>query len=302
MGGIMDTENAVHSLTQSSPLMRGQVSAPVRNIPDPITRWELLRLRVIAYGFAGTFNIQELSRCFSGAKIRRIKAQIVAEFGPYSFCVAFDFGAVVFINVDTENRKQVISSVMSHFGKDEPHPPLEQEFKILVDPRSPPQGLVQFDRVVVPGLSASILELVARLLAQSVCLDYYEEDLQEILAKADKSVEIMKSKGRLSASPRRLIRYLGSALETKKQILSALSLLDKPSLTEKSEALDCLYAELRRNLEIDERYRSLDQKLHSIQEGIKLFLELSQGRRMLFLEITIVALIFFEIAVTLFQR
>jgi len=297
----MDTENAAHSLTQPSPLLGGQAPAQIRKIPDPIPRWELLRLRVIAYGFAGTFKIQELSQCFSGAKTRLIKTQIVAEFGPYSFCVAFDFGAVVFINVEAENRRQVISSLMNHFGKDEPHPPLEQEFMILVDPKSPPQGLVQFDRVVVPALSPSLLELIARLLAQSVCLDYYEEDLQEILAKADKAVGIMKSKGRISASSRRLIRFLGSALETKKQILSSLSLLDKPALTEKSEVLDYLYGELRRNLEIDERYRSLDQKWRSIKDGIELFLEMSQGRRMLLLEITIVVLIFFEIAVTLFR-
>jgi uncharacterized Rmd1/YagE family protein len=140
-----------------------------------------------------------------------------------------------------------------------------------------------------------------RALAQSVSLDYYEEDLQEILDKADKSVEVMKSRGRLSASPRRLIRFLGSALETKKQILSALSLLDKPAITGKSEALDRLYRELRMTLEIDERYHSLDQKWRSLQDAVELFLEISQGRKMLLLEITIVVLIFCEIAMTFFR-
>ena len=77
----------------------------------------------------------------------------------------------------------MISSIMDNFGKDEPHPPLEQEFKILVDQKSPPQGLVQFDRVVIPSFSLSVLYLITRLLAQSVCLDYYEEDLREILAR-----------------------------------------------------------------------------------------------------------------------
>lgn len=254
-----------------------------------------------AYGFATTFKMRDLVPCFAGARVRLAKTQIVAEYAPDKMAVGFDFGALVFVNVAAEERARVIGTIMTRVTTDEPHAPLEEDFVIEVDAGAPPHGVVHFDRVVVPDLSSAFVELITLLLAQSVSIDYYEEDLQEILATLDRQTDQMAAKGRLPGSTRDLMKFVGSAIATKNQIIAALSVLDKPAVTWEAEALDRLYRELRAMLEIDERFKALEYKLRTIQETLELFLDLQQTRRGLYLEATIVLLIVAELTLSLLR-
>ena len=44
---------------------------------------------------------------------------------------------------------------------------------------------MRFERVVVPALGPGVVDVVTLLLAQSVAIDYYEEDLKAILRDLD---------------------------------------------------------------------------------------------------------------------
>jgi len=249
-------------------------------------------LSALAYGFATTFKIRDLARCFTGATLRQAKTQIVADYGDDRAAVAFDFGAIVFVNVPAEERTRVLGVITANVAKDEPHPPLEEDF--LIEVRSGPPA-VRFDRIVVPALDAGILDVVTLLLAQSVCIDYYEEDLQAIIASLDRRSDKMARTGRLGGSTRDLTRFVGSSISTKNQIIAALAVLDKPAATWEAESLDRLYRELREMLEIGDRFRALEYKLRTIQDTLELFLDLANTRRALLLELTVVLLILFEI-------
>ncbi len=259
------------------------------------------QLPVLAYGFATTFKTKDLVSCFAGATVRSTKKQIVAEYGSNRFAFAFDFGAIVFINVGSEERARVLGTILSNVATEEPHSPLEEDFLVEIDP-SAPHHLMHFERVVVPELSVAIAELIALLIAQSVSIDYYEEDLQEIIAALDLKTDHMAKTGKILESTRELARFVGSSIATKNQIIAALALLDKPLGTWEAEPLDRLYRDFRNMLEIEERFRALEYKLRTIQETLELFLDLSQSRRMLFLEATIVLLIVFEIVLTLLTK
>ena len=256
-------------------------------------------LPALAYGFASTFKLRELARCFAGATIRPAKTQITADYGDDRLAVGFAFGAVVFINVPAEERTRVLGQVLARVATDEPHPPLEEDF--LIEVREGPAA-VRFDRVVVPALDGATADVITHLLAQSVCIDYYEEDLQEVLADLDKRTERMARHGRLGGSTRDLIRFVGNSISTKNQIIAAMAVLDKPAATWESEQLDRLYRELRDMLEIGDRFRALDFKLRTIQETLELFLELTNHRRSQWLEATIVLLIVFDIGLALVSK
>src|SRR5262245_44969755 len=164
-------------------------------------------LPALAYGFATTFKMRDLAPCFAGAKIRQAKSQIVAEYGPDRLAVGFDFGAIVFINVPGEERTRAIGTILSKVAIDEPHPPLEEDFLVEIKEGAPTQGEVRFDRVAVPALDPATLDVIAILLAQSVAIDYYEEDLQEILASLDRRTDLMAKTGRLQGSTREITRF-----------------------------------------------------------------------------------------------
>ncbi len=256
-------------------------------------------LQALAYGFAATFKIRELMKCFAGATVRPAKTQITADYGEDRVAVAFDFGAVVFVNVPAEERTRVLGLLLERVATDEPHPPLEEDF--LIEVREGPAA-VRFDRVIVPALDPATVDLITLLLAQSVSIDYYEEDLQAILADLDRRTERMVRTGRLTGSARDLTRFVGSAISTKNQIIAALAVLDKPAATWESERLDQLFRALREMLEIEERFRALSFKLRTIQETLELFLDLGHTKRALWLETIIVVLIVIEIALALLGK
>lgn len=254
-------------------------------------------LPALAYGFATLFKMRELVRCFTGARIRQSKTELVAEYGPDRIAVGFDFGAIVFINVPGEERARVLEAVVREIAHDEPHPPLEEDFLVEVREGAPPS--VRFDRVIVPALEPAFVDVITILLAQSVSIDYYEEDLQEILASLGARTDKLAKTGRLPGSSRELTRFIGQALSTKNQVIAALAVLDKPAATWEAEILDKLYNELRGMLEIDDRFRALQFKLGTIQDTLEVFLDLGHSRRSVILELTVILLILIEVALAI---
>src|SRR5262249_23185894 len=166
-------------------------------------------LQALVYGFATTFKVRDLARCFTGARLRPAKTQIVAEYGDDRVAVGFDFGAVAFINVPAEERTRVIESTVRSVPTAEPHAPLEEDFLVDIQPGATPT--VHFDRVVVPKLDAAMTDIIALLLAQSVSIDYYDEDLAEILHALDQRTDRIARTARLFGSPRELTRFVGAA-------------------------------------------------------------------------------------------
>jgi uncharacterized Rmd1/YagE family protein len=259
-------------------------------------------LPIHAYGFASQFRLRELSTCFVGARLRQSKTQVVAEYAPDRFALGFDFGAIVFVNVSAEERTRVLGEVRRRVATDEPHAPLEEEFLIEIAPTTSPEGKVTFDRIILNEISAPSIELIALLVAQSVAIDYYEEDLQEILATLDKHIDFVADKGRIPGSRGDLTRFVARTLATKNQIIAALAVLDKPAVTWEKETLDRLYRAVREMLEIDERFRSLEYKLRTIQESLELFLDMQQTRHGHVLETIVVLLILLEIVMALLAK
>ena len=259
-----------------------------------------------AYSFAGTFPLQKIARCFPGT-VRVSKTDLVAVFpspaepagtGEAAWAVAFDFGAVAFLGVAPERRAAILKDIEARSGP-EPHPPLEEELLIEIDPDA--VEAVSFDRVVVRGLDLRVFELIALLLAQSVSLDYYEEDVQTTLSRINVIAAELERRGSLRRPEKELVKLTGAAIVSKDQIIASLALLDKPSATWEDERLDRLYLALRSTLEIAERYHALESKLRSIQENLELFIDLIRHRRSARLEIIVAVLIAVELALLVYQ-
>ena len=66
--------------------------------------------------------------------------------------------------------------------------------------------------------------------------------------------------------------------------------------------MDRIYDELRAEFDLVDRYQALEMKLRSVQEALELILDVARDRRLVWLEITIVALIVLEILLSLLHR
>lgn len=252
---------------------------------------------VEAYSYASRFNLREIAGFFPGGDpARSNKTQLIVEWAPDSVAYAFDFGSLVFINVPDAQRTDILDRFARHLPR-EPHPPLHEDFLIEVRPGAAIGVEVAFDRVVVPALGPMPMAGIAYVLAQSTAIDYYDEDVQAILDRIGTISTEVGQHGKPRGRQRDLVRFVGAAINSQVEIISSISLLDKPDITWEDELADRLHDKLRYHLEIAERYKALEAKLLVIREALQALLELSSERRMLFLEVAILVLILLETAV-----
>jgi uncharacterized Rmd1/YagE family protein len=253
---------------------------------------------VHAYGFAGTLRPKDVAACMGDTKdVRITKTFAIASHGEGRWTVVHDFGAVVFFGFEEASRAGCIAKILEKQGESEPHPPLLDDYLIDVRPGEPPS--VTFDRAIVPDLDEPTVEIVSLVLAQSVALDYYEEDVTELFKRVAAMSHRLAIAGKPAQRGRELARFVGKILVTRNQIASTLSLLDAPSVTWEREASDRLYRAMRGTFEIEDRYRTQNHKIAVIQDNLEIIVDLAQSRRATVLEATVIILILFELVMGL---
>ncbi|NUP09950.1 MAG: RMD1 family protein [Polyangiaceae bacterium] len=256
------------------------------------------RLPIEAYSFEAHFDLKKVIGWLPDLDFDVRKTDLVARLDGGRVFV-FDFGALVFVDLERRQIETVVAAVSARLPR-EPHPPLREDFKICVGgPRKEP--FVSAGTVTVPRLSTLVLECIATVHAQSVAIDYYDEDLESILARVEVIANEIALTGRLRTSRGELAKFVASSIASQVEMIHSMSLLDKPDFTWDDEEAERLYDVLRHHLEIHERYRALERKLETIRESLSQFLEMNATRRALFLEATVVVLILIEIILGLVE-
>jgi len=257
-------------------------------------------LSVHAFAVAATLSPADAERIFApGAeRIKVTKTLAVVRYGRTSWGVAHDFGALVFIDVPDAEQKRVLADVVAKVGSG-PRPPVEETFSVELRPGATPSAL--FDRVIAGDLDARTIELVSLVIGQSVGMEYYEDDVDQLVGEIVGMSQALAATGRFRARSRELLAFVGRAMTTRTQVVYTLALLDAPGIVWDSEALDRVYRDLRVSFAIEDRYRGLDQKLTIIRDNLELLVDLTRHRRSTVLEVSVIALIAVEIVLATVQ-
>jgi uncharacterized Rmd1/YagE family protein len=243
-------------------------------------------LPVRSFAVSATVPPRTLEKLFApqAERIRVSKTQVVVRYGPLAWAVAHDFGAMVFIGIEEAERDRVMKALLAELGA-EPRAPLQETFTVELDPAATPT--VRFDRVVVTELNERVIEMVALVVAQSVAMEYYEGDLDALVAALAERSRALAAEGVIRGSVREMTRFIGRGMTMRSQVIHTLSMLEAPGATWENEALDRLYRGLRSSFEIEERYRALDHELRIVQDNLALLVDLVRQRRYTMLEVTV---------------
>lgn len=253
---------------------------------------------IVAYSFASTLKLKDLVPLFAGGEARVEKDRLLATLSGDRWVLAYDFGALVFVGVDEQESARLVAAVGAKLTG-EPHPPLTESFAIDVQPDKPIE--VRFDRVILPQLEPGAVEIVAEVLAQSVAMDYYADDVAEIEAETDRIAAELRTVGRIPQRVQKTLQFIGLCIATRNDVISTLALFDKPDATWENEQLDRLWNGLRKMLEFDDRYRALDAKLRMFQDNLVLLVDLARQRQTFVLEFAVAVLIASEMAIMVWQ-
>lgn len=130
-------------------------------------------------------------------------------------------------------------------------------------------------------------------------LDHYDILIESLLERATKITKRLEQQGKFIESKEDLMKFVGMCLSAKQELISNLYIVDSPDETWDSPDLDKLFHEIKSIFEIDIRYRALEYKSRIIQESIEVITDLIQSKREFILEMTVIALIAFEILMSL---
>ncbi len=247
-----------------------------------------------AVAFEENFALRPLVGAFPNAKLSPLELYVPTDGGGGVYI--FPFGAVAAHDLPAERREAVIAKLREVVPKLTARVIREEytvreapEFAIgLVD------GALQLDR-----LTQSRAAVVGLTIAQSAAMEYYERIVDEMFVRTAQFVDHLESRGTVPFRTRPMHRFLGQAITTRTEVLSVLHLLDKPEATWDDPGIDRIYADLRAEFDLGDRYAALELKLRSIQEALELLVGVARDRQLVALEIAVVVLILTELVLSL---
>jgi uncharacterized Rmd1/YagE family protein len=243
-----------------------------------------------AIAFVENLSLRALAPAFPTARVspHEIYIAVDDDAGLY----IYPFGAVVMHDVPPQRREDELKKL--HQAR----PGLttqviREDYAVREDSSLPigiKDGILHVDRMTPARAS-----IVALTMAQSAAMEYYERIVEALFERTNVLAERLEKKGTVPFSTRPLHRFIGEAITNRTEVLSVLHLLDKPDATWDDPAMDRIYADLRAEFDLVDRYAAMELKLRSIQEALELVLDVARDRRLLTLEIVVAVLILIEL-------
>jgi uncharacterized Rmd1/YagE family protein len=160
----------------------------------------------------------------------------------------------------------------------------------------PPGGPIQ-----VRDLSADRLILIADALAKSAALARDEQEVAAVFDVIEPHARRLSERGRSPGARRDVLKLIGNALLVRHRVSGRVAVEEKPDVLWNRPELERLYARLEDEYELKERAGTLNHKLAVIGETATALSDLIHTERSLRLELIVVALILFEVIVTIYE-
>jgi uncharacterized Rmd1/YagE family protein len=249
-----------------------------------------------ATAFVENLSLRELAAVFPEAQPRAHELRLPLPDGGEVFL--FPFGAVVFCDVAKARRE----AEMERLRRARPGLTADtvvEDFAVREEEGaavSVAAGTLTLDRLT-PGRGG----IVALTVAQSAAMEYYERIVDQLFGRLQSMAARMEERGTVPLRTHPLHRFIAEAITTRSEVLSVLHLLDKPDEAWDDPAMDRIYADLRAEFDLEDRYGALESKLRAVQEGLTLVLDVARDRRLILLESAVVLLIVLEVVLSLLR-
>jgi uncharacterized Rmd1/YagE family protein len=150
-------------------------------------------------------------------------------------------------------------------------------------------------------MSPERLLVIADVLAKSVVLAHDEREVAKVFEIIEPFAKELADHGRTRRDRKGVMQLIGNALLVQHRVSGRVAIGEKPDALWERPDLERLYARLEDEYELKERVEALNRKLAVVAETANTLADIIDTRRTLRLELIIVALIAFEVVMTLYQ-
>lgn len=225
---------------------------------------------------------------------------LLIQFDPRRMVAVFDYGSIVFFNIDPRERTMLVDRLMP-FAQRPNKTVSEDDFSLYLaaQPRDP-EGT---DELFVKELTRDIALLVGAVLSRSVSVEYYEKLVEDALAQLEVPIASLQSRGTIPQRERELTKKVGFALAVEHELAYTLSAFDEPAIVwDGGKRIEELYRRLKRQFDLEDRIRIIEQKVSLISRSSMFIIARLEGQRSMILEWIIILLIFVEILIVIFEK
>lgn len=213
--------------------------------------------------------------------------------------LVFRYGVAVTLAPDVSPTSSLDAALQAHIIDPMAEPEREAETISIVpgaDDRVTADG-----QIILADASEERLLLVATMLARSVVLSRDEILVSEAFDRIDPLVLELRERGRVRLPTSEVMQLVGNVLAAKHRVMGTVQVDERPELLWDHPELDRLYVRLEAEYELNERAEVLERKFGALGDCAEVLLDIVQDKRSFRLEAAIIALIAFEIMLTLFD-
>lgn len=233
---------------------------------------------------------------------RRERNLLIYKLSETQYLCAYAFGVVTVFGVDDKKEKEKYLRRFAKGGEEEPGVTTaalpSEEYPIVIDPDG--VEALEFNFARLHQLDVNKLLLMFHVIAQSVAMEFIENQVEESLQRIEKIHLALQRRGKLVANTTEVMKTIGMSGNIAGFIYGQISLLDKPDIAWEEKDAEKLFLDLRKMFELEDRFGTLRFKLTFIQDSSELIFDALNTRRGQLLEMTIVLLIVFEIILAFF--
>ena len=289
-------------------------SDPIMDQPPPAFQAGMYRARspagipeVLSFSLPGRATPAEVRAVLVGSRINT--RELVGYTEPHELdatssgvAFVFRYGAVVLFGASDGAEREFVASLDGRIIDPVASRAPEFETATLAVRPGDEEQVDAHGGIVLRELTPERLLLVATVLARSVMLGRDEVRIAEVFDRLEPLIAGLQARGRAILPIRQVMRQIGGVLAARHRMTGRAQIAEKPEILWEHPELDRLYARLEAEFELTERARIIERKLDVIGETASTLLELVQERRSVRLELAVIALIAFEILLTLQER
>lgn len=253
--------------------------------------------KVISYQIADSIDIKSCKVNFKAKLLYSDADELFYEVSGERCLYIFKYGVVSFLNFEAVDISSFLQFIKP-FCKNPFEESLSEEFVV----ETGDTDKVSYNKIEVKAADKDVLRIIMLNVSQSVALDYYSELTSRLLEETNYHTQILEKKGRLAISGTRLKKFIGKTLLLRNRIAENLYIFDSPDETWEDERLDKLYTELKRNFDLQERFRNVSDGLGIVKDNLELFSDILQYRNSVVLEWIVIILIAIEVLHYLLAR
>jgi required for meiotic nuclear division protein 1 len=150
-----------------------------------------VKLKSIAYHLGFRVDLKAIRKALGFTLVKREHTFLLYKMSELSYLYIKEYGSVVFINCSADQSKEVLNLIIG--GNLEEVDLLSDTWHLLIKPNT--ECVVDFEYISVPELTIDIAYIIMLNFAQSVALDYYHIQVNELIEITQLfSLELAKSR------------------------------------------------------------------------------------------------------------